>query len=200
MIRPGKFNSLLLPALAVLALASSAEAHTGHGVHGFVHGALHPITGLDHLLAMLAVGVWATRSDANPKRWWLLPAVFVACLVVGLMLGVASVPLPGVEFGIKGSVVVLGVLVAGGWKLPMTYAIGITALFAICHGHAHGAEMPTDTSGLTYGLGMVLATAALHAMGVGIGFLASKDSMLPMLRIGGGAMAAVGVLLMTGVM
>lgn len=173
-------------------------AHAGHGSHGFADGFLHPITGLDHLLAMIAVGLWTTRADASPKRWWVLPATFVATLMVGLAVGVFGPDVPGVELGIQGSVIALGVLIAVGRRVPMPFAIGITALFALCHGHAHGVEIPADASVFTFALGMVLATAMLHLAGIGVGRLLRDEKALPVLRIGGGAIAAVGVLLIAG--
>ncbi len=156
----------LLPLRLVLAavtalLPTAAFAHTGIGATtGFGHGFVHPLTGIDHVLAMTAVGMFAWQLGG--RALWLVPATFVGLMAAGGALGVAGVGVPFVEAGIALSVVVLGAIVALGIRSPVAVAMGIVGLFAIFHGHAHGAEMPENAGGLTYALGFMLATAALH--------------------------------------
>jgi urease accessory protein len=147
-------------------LPTAAFAHTGHGdAAGLLHGFMHPIGGLDHVLAMVAVGVFAVVLGG--LALWLVPASFVAMMVVGFALGVSGVALPWVELGIALSAVVIGFAAALGRPMPVPGAMALVGVFAIFHGHAHGAEMPADALGLEYALGFVLATAALHLAGIG---------------------------------
>ncbi len=163
----------LLSAALLTLLPTAAFAHTGIGpTIGFGHGFLHPLTGLDHVLAMTAVGMFAWQLGG--RALWLVPATFVVVMALGGALGVAGVSLPFVEVGIALSVVVLGAIVALGIRAPVAVAMGIVGLFAIFHGHAHGAEMPENAGGLAYGLGFMLATAALHGVGIGAGFLIGR--------------------------
>ena len=173
-----------------------AFAHTGVGpTVGFSHGFLHPITGLDHVLAMVMVGMFAAQLGG--RAVWLVPAAFVTVMAVGGALGVAGYPLPFVEIGIALSVVTLGALVAFGVRLPTAVAMAVVALFAIFHGHAHGSEMPETAAGLTYGLGFVVATALLHAAGIGLGLVAGRTRTV-VVRAAGGLAAVAGVALLTG--
>jgi urease accessory protein len=161
---------LQLAALALCLAPTAALAHTGIGdTSGFAHGFMHPLGGLDHLLAMILVGLFAYQVWG--RALWLVPLTFIAVMALGGFLGVAESPVPFIEIGIALSVVVLGAIVAFGIKPPVAAAMAIVGLFAIFHGHAHGAEMPMDASGVAYGLGFMLATALLHAAGVGIGML-----------------------------
>lgn len=190
----------LVPLAAALTLApATAFAHTGVGdAHGFMHGFMHPIGGLDHVLAMVAVGLFAAMLGG--RALWLVPAAFVAMMGVGGLLGINGVQLPFVELGIATSVIVLGAAVALRLKTPSTIAAGLVGFFAIFHGFAHGAEMPTDASGLNYAIGFMLATALLHMAGIGAAFtsgrLARRSNLL--VRAGGGAMALAGVGILTG--
>ena len=183
-------------ALSVL-VATPALAHTGAGsVSGFASGFGHPIGGLDHLLAMIAVGILASQQGG--KSLWLLPVSFVAMMVVGGALGIAGVAVPFVELGIVGSVIVLGAVIALGKHMPTGAAMALVGVLAIFHGHAHGTEMPVDASGFEYGLGFALATAMLHAVGLGLGIAAQKAAakFAPVaVRIGGGVIAAAGLAL-----
>ncbi len=192
-----RHSSLVAFAMAVLA-ATPALAHTGAGtVSGFASGFGHPIGGLDHLLAMVAVGILASQQGG--KSVWLLPLSFVGMMIVGGILGVANVALPFVELGIVGSVIVLGAVIALGKHLPTGAAMALVGLFAVFHGHAHGTEMPATASGIEYGIGFAVATAALHAIGLGLGMLVKKlaEKAAPVaVRAGGGAIAAVGVFLL----
>jgi urease accessory protein len=156
-------------ALAALLLAPTAAfAHTGVGdAHGVVHGFMHPVGGLDHILAIVTVGVFAWQLGG--RAVWLVPATFVLVMAAGGALAVAGVTVPYVEVGIALSVIVLGAVVALGVQAPIAAAIGLVGFFAIFHGHAHGAEMPLEAAGAAYGLGFMAATALLHAVGVGMG-------------------------------
>lgn len=187
--------------LALGALTGAAEAHVGVGsTAGFLHGFTHPLSGLDHVLAMTAVGLFAARLGG--KALWLVPAAFVCMMAVGGAMGVSGMTLPGVEVGIAASVIVLGAAVALEFNLPTSLAMGLVGFFALFHGHAHGAEMPLEASGFTYGFGFTLATAILHGFGIALGLLvariATRRSSFTIMRIAGGAMATVGVGMMTG--
>jgi urease accessory protein len=156
----------LLLALAILALSPTiAFAHTGIGhPAGFFHGFEHPIGGMDHVLAMVAVGVFAFVLGG--RALWQVPLSFVGMMIAGFALGVAQIEVPFVELGIALSSVVIGAAAALGRPMPVALAMGLVGVFAIFHGHAHGAEMPETAAGLTYALGFVIATALLHAAGI----------------------------------
>lgn len=153
---------LLLPALA---LAHSAAGITG----GLLSGFTHPLFGVDHMLAMVAVGIWGAQLG-NPALWF-LPVAFPLVMALGGVLGVLGIPLPAVEIGIAVSVLVLGVLVALTVRPPLWVALVIVAVFAIFHGYAHGRELPTAADPFAYGIGFVVATGLLHACGIAIGLL-----------------------------
>lgn len=193
----------LLTALAATAilLPQAALAHTGVGdTNGFAHGFMHPIGGVDHVLAMVAVGILAAQLGG--RAIWLVPAAFVGMMVVGGAIGMSGVDIPFVEIGIALSVVVLGLAVALGLNLPLVAAMALVGFFAIFHGHAHGAEMPETASGLGYGIGFVLATALLHAAGVGIGLAIGRIGSAASPRItqvAGGAMTIAGVAMLSGI-
>lgn len=191
-----KRSIFALAALSAL-IASPALAHTGVGsVAGFPAGFGHPISGLDHILAMLAVGILAAQLGG----WalWMVPATFVGMMVVGGVFGITGVAVPFVEQGILGSVIILGVVIAVGRRMPVAVAMSLVGVLAIFHGHAHGTEMPVSASGLEYGLGFALATALLHAIGIGVGMGAQKASekLAPIaVRVGGASIAAAGLVL-----
>jgi urease accessory protein len=186
-------GSAALTAFLTLA-AGPALAHTGVGsVSGFAAGFGHPIGGLDHVLAMVAVGILAAQQGG--RALWLLPIAFVVMMMVGGVLGVTGVALPYVEMGIVGSVIVLGMVIAVGRRMPVALAMVLTGAFAVFHGHAHGTEMPLNASGLAYGAGFVLATASLHIAGIGLGLGAAKLTRPRALRLGGGAIALAGLAL-----
>ena len=185
--------------LAGALLPTAALAHTGIGAAGgFAHGFWHPIGGLDHVLAMVAVGAFAVRLGG--RAVWLVPAAFVAMMAVGGFAGMEGIQLPFVETGIALSVVVLGLAVAFQWKLPVAAASALVGLFAIFHGHAHGSEMPVDASGLAYAAGFMLATASLHVAGIGLGLAVGRIGARSRLALqaSGGAMALAGVALLSG--
>jgi len=147
-----------------------AWPHVGSGeAGGFVTGLQHPISGLDHVIAMLAVGLWGAQLG-NPALW-LLPVVFPMMMAGGGCLGLLRIPLPGVEVGIAVSAIVLGLMVLAEARLKIYLAMVIVAFFAIFHGHAHGTELPAGQSGLLYSIGFVAATGCLHAVGIAIGLI-----------------------------
>lgn len=172
-------------------LAGPALAHTGVGaVHGFGAGLMHPLFGLDHLLAMVAVGLWAGLTGGRARLAY--PLAFVGMMVLAGLWGMSGAALPGVEIGIAVSVVVLGLAIALKATPPLAAGAAACAIFAIFHGHAHGAELPQASSGLGYALGFVLATAALHGAGLGLaGLLAARAPLLA--RVAGGGLALAGV-------
>lgn len=161
----------LVPALAiVLASAHSALAHEQAGVAGgLVTGLLHPISGLDHVTAMIAVGIWGAQLGA--PAIWLLPITFPLVMAMGGVLGVLGVPLPAPEIVIASSALVLGCAVAARLRLPLAACAFVVGVFAIFHGHAHGAELPRAVNSLAYGVGFVWGTGILHLCGIGIGAL-----------------------------
>lgn len=181
-------------AVVALALPGVAQAHTGFHVFGGADvGFAHPFSGLDHLLTMVAVGLWA--ASLGGKARILVPAAFVVVMAAGAALGAAGVTLPAVETAITVSVVAVGVLVAAAVRVPVGAAMTIVAVFALFHGHAHGSEMPAMASPLAYGLGFVAATAILHGVGLLLG-AARESRMVPVLaRAAGGAIAVTGVAL-----
>ncbi|WP_439543494.1 HupE/UreJ family protein [Hyphomicrobium sp.] len=191
-------RSLIKPALAGLLIAltsGQASAHVGHGdVEGLMHGFLHPIGGLDHLLAMVAVGLLAALLGG--RALWMVPVTFLAMMAAGAGLAMAGFELPFVELGISASVVALGVAVAFQLPLPVIAAMGIAGFFAVFHGAAHGAEMPVDASGASYAAGFLAATALLHLAGIGIGMALSRlASNRDAMRLAGGAISVAGLYL-----
>jgi urease accessory protein len=191
---------LALAALAALA-PSVAFAHTGvGGTAGFVHGFAHPMTGLDHVLAMVMVGLFAYQLGG--RALWLVPATFVGVMAIGGVLGVAGIGVPFVEVGIALSVIVLGAVVAFRIQAPTALAMAVVGLFAVFHGHAHGTEMPETAAGAAYGLGFMLATALLHTAGIGFGVLlgrAAERRGALVTRAAGAAAAVAGVALLAGI-
>lgn len=189
----GMHGKLCLLALCLVA-PSLAQAHPLPGQSSSLLGGLaHPLSGLDHILAMVAVGLWAAQLGG--RSVWLVPAAFVGCMSIGGGLAISGFSLPMVETGIAVSVLVLGILIAITARLPLAASMALVGLFAVFHGHAHGTEMPASVSGLSYGLGFVLATAGLHACGISIGRLAQQQSTTPLLRFAGAAIALVGLFL-----
>ena len=186
----------LTAALALVALgAAPAAAHPGPG-DGFAAGFAHPLGGFDHLLVMVAVGLWAAQLGG--RALWAVPAAFVAVMAAGGALGTAGVALPGVEAWIAASAVVLGLAVAFAIKAPVAAGAALVGLFALFHGHAHGSELPAGASGLAFGLGFALATAALHGAGLAAGLYSRDVAGRWVARAGGAATAAAGLLLIVG--
>lgn len=180
-----------------LAQAQTALAHPGHPGHEFSDGWWHPLLGVDHLLAMVAVGLLAVRMGG--RGLWLMPSMFVAAMVGGGLLAATGVALPGVELGILASVLVLGLLVAASWRLPLAAGAGLTALFAVCHGYAHAAEMVAGGSLSAYAAGFVSATAMLHISGIAAGLLLARAADAKPLRLAGGAISVASLLMVLGV-
>jgi len=181
-------------ALAVSALPSVALAHTGaEHAFSFASGFKHPFTGLDHMLAMMAVGLWAGLNGG--RALWLWPVAFVGVMVLGGLLGISGVPVPMVEAGILASVVVLGLLVLAAAQLPVAVGAILVAAFALLHGHAHGAELPGEAAAASYAAGFAIATAILHAIGIGVSRLASNANGRLAVRGAGALVAAAGVAL-----
>ncbi|MCB0964278.1 MAG: HupE/UreJ family protein [Acidimicrobiales bacterium] len=183
-------------AAAVLA-ASPAGAHTGRGAAGAADGLLHPVTGPDHLLAMVAVGVVAALA-VRGRAAWAVPGAFLGGMVLGGAAGLAGAPLPGAELVIAGSVVVLGLAIVAAVELRGRLAgatLGLLALAGVAHGHAHGAEAPTSAHPVAYVAAFALATALLHVAGMGIGTAIRERGVA---RLGLGAATAVAGLLLLG--
>ncbi len=184
----------IAPALLFAIVVGSFEpalAHEGAGVAGgFASGFTHPLHGPDHLIAMVAVGLWG--AFLGRPAIWMLPVVFPLVMAFGGALGVAGVPVPYIETGIAASAVVLGLLVAFAVKAPLAVAAVIVAAFAIFHGHAHGTELPQAANPLAYSMGFVVATGLLHLAGVGIGLLTASNAGKILVRALGGAIALGG--------
>jgi urease accessory protein len=181
--------------LLVLLTADAALAHTGHGVSAtLASGFVHPLTGLDHLLAMVAVGLWAAQIGG--RALYALPAAFLSLMLIGGLVGMSGAALPAVETMIVGSVLVLGGAIALGRPLPWSLASAMVGGFALFHGFAHGAEMPGAATAASYGVGFLLATAALHGVGIGIGLAFERLAARPLLRFAGAAVLVCGLGLM----
>ncbi|HTA31293.1 MAG TPA: HupE/UreJ family protein [Candidatus Cybelea sp.] len=179
-------KSLLALSLLVV-LPNLAEAHILLGTsHGFTAGFLHPLTGWDHLLAMFAVGLWAAQHRG--RALWLIPLSFVSVMLLGGILGLAGVSVPGAELAIAISVLILGGLVATMTQFRPTLSVAVVGLFAIFHGYAHGHEMPAAAAALPFSVGFVLATALLHGLGLAAGLVLQEKPRV--LRWAGAAIAA----------
>jgi urease accessory protein len=179
--------------MVLCALAASlALAHTGSVGGGLVGGLAHPLFGPDHVAAMVAVGLWGAFLGA--PAIFILPVVFPLVMALGGALGIFGVPLPGVEVGIAVSAVTLGMMVALAAKPPLWVAAIIVGLFAIFHGHAHGAELPPGADAVAYSAGFVIATGALHLCGVALGLLARWPAGLIAVRAAGGVIAIAGLM------
>jgi urease accessory protein len=182
-----------LLALAFSLAAAPALAHTGHGTDGFGAGFAHPFGGLDHLLAMVAVGVWAARAGLEQR--WVWPAVFVSAMTIGASLGYVGIALPGMELLIALSVVVLGAALALSWRATTLLGALVIAACGVAHGWAHGAEAPTEAAAV-YMAGFLVATALLHAIGLAIGQARVPQ---PAVRLAGLGVALAGMVLAAGV-
>jgi urease accessory protein len=184
----------LVPAVAAHALAGwplLAWAHTESGrVGGLLAGLQHPVSGLDHVLAMVAVGLWGAQLGA--PAIWLLPITFPLVMAFGGALGLMGMPLPRAEVGIALSALVLGLAIVTAWRPALSAAAGVVGFFAIFHGHAHGTELPPGANSLAYSLGFVAATGALHAGGIGIGVVQRWGTGKLALRAAGACVAAAG--------
>ena len=174
-----------------IALSGPALAHTGPGLAiGLLSGFMHPITGLDHLVAMVAVGLWGAQLGA--PGIWLLPVCFPAVMALGGVMGVVGVPLGHVELFVALSALVLGGAVAASLRVPFWAAAIVVSVFAVFHGFAHGQELPSAAMPLAYGIGFVTATGMLHAAGIGIGVLTRWPVGAVSIRVLGAAIAGLG--------
>ncbi len=192
----GVSQAIALATATISVTAGVAEAHTGlpGHTHGFADGVLHPLSGLDHIGAMLAVGLWA--ASLGGRALWAVPSAFVALLAAGAAIGMSfSGGLPLVEAMITASVVVLGLVVAADLRLPVLPAAALVGLFAVFHGLSHGAEMPAMAQPLAYGAGFILATATLHLGGIGLGIGLHRLSGRVATRAAGALTACLGVAL-----
>jgi urease accessory protein len=193
-------TALRIAAASLVLVPTVALAHPGHdGAPDLFHGFMHPLGGLDHILAMVAVGLMAAHLGG--RALWLVPASFVAAMAVAGIGGMMGIGLPHMETGIALSVLVLGAAIAARLTMPVAAAMGLVAFFAIFHGYAHGIEMPETASGLAYGAGFLAATALLHGIGIATGLMIGRaDARFGrrIMRIGGTAAAVVGALLLTG--
>jgi urease accessory protein len=182
---------VLVLLLTTLMVPSLAHAHVGVSeTSGLLHGMGHPLSGLDHICAMVAVGLWAAQM--GERSIWAVPLTFITVMALGGILGMMGTNLPLVETGIVISVLTLGVLIAASVRLPLVASIIIVGLFAICHGHAHGAEMPETASGLAYAAGFIIATAFLHACGIGLGIAIQRLVSPKIVRCAGTAILLCG--------
>jgi urease accessory protein len=187
-------NPTRFPTAIILMLASSvAFAHPGHNVSGLAAGLMHPFTGMDHLLAIVAVGLWAARG--GNRKVWLLPATFMTTLVLGAVIAMQWPSLPMVETGIAVSVLALGLLVSLSMQLPAMPSVAIIALFGLLHGYAHGLELPESAAPAAYALGFLAATASLHLGGIAVG-IASRHRYARLSRILGSVIAISGAFLL----
>ena len=181
-----------------LQTASVGLAHSGEGISGgFLSGLLHPIFGWDHVVAMVAVGLWG--AVLGRPAIWILPIVFPLVMAIGAALGVAGVPVPFIEAGIALSGVVLGLLIVFLIKAPLAVAAVVVGLFSIFHGHAHGTELPEAANPIAYAVGFVIATGLLHLAGILLGTLMKSDAGRLVVRAGGGVIALVGAAFLFGV-
>jgi urease accessory protein len=169
-----------------------AGAHVdGAQAAGFLTGLQHPWSGLDHVLAMIAVGLWGAQLGS--PALWVLPIAFPMMMAMGAMMGLMGIPVPGVEVGIALSAIVLGTMILAEVRLKLAVAIAIVGIFAIFHGHAHGTELPAGQSGLMYSMGFVIATGCLHGVGVALGLVHRLSLGRLAIRGTGTFIAAMGV-------
>jgi len=185
-------NRLISTIILLLVFPVMAWAHqSGDIAGGLVSGLIHPITGLDHVVAMVAVGLWG--AQLKRPAIWILPVVFPLIMAIGGAIGVAGIKIPGIEIGIALSAIVLGILIFFEAKPPLWIAIIIVAFFAIFHGYAHGAELPASAQPLAYAVGFVVMTGMLHVCGIIIGTIHKWKSGQLIVRILGGLVSLTGV-------
>jgi len=195
--RPSSLARAVVATAVLLLLQGDASAHSTTGnIGGFVSGFEHPLTGLDHIVAMIAVGLWGAYLRA--PAMWLLPVVFPVVMAFGGALGVLHVTLPAVETCIALSGLLLGLAVAFAVRPPLWVAAVIVGFFAIFHGHAHGTELPNSANAMTYAIGFVIATGLLHLSGIALGLLLRWPWGHVVVRLSGAAIAVIGCLFLTG--
>lgn len=185
---------LWLSVIAGALLPSFAYAHVGiTEASGFLHGLTHPTGGLDHVCAMLAVGLWAAQTGG--RSVWAVPLTFVSVMALGGALPMLGISLPFVEQGIVLSVLLLGILIAAPVRFPLWLSGSMAGLFALWHGHAHGAEMPALASGIEYALGFMLATALLHVIGIALSLGIQRLAHERVIHAAGASIALCGIYL-----
>jgi urease accessory protein len=182
---------LALALLTVLLWTPGAHAHVQGDAGGFLSGLGHPVSGLDHVLAMIAVGLWGAQLGA--PALWLLPVAFPMVMALGGLVGLLGIPLPGVEVGIAASALLLGLAVMSELRPPLAAAVALVGVFGVFHGHAHGTELPPGESALLYSTGFVMATGCLHGVGIAIGLVHPRPWGKALLRGAGAAVAVAGV-------
>jgi urease accessory protein len=185
---------LLILATALLAPATVLAHNPGGVAGGFASGFMHPLTGIDHILAMVAVGIWGAQLGA--PAIWALPIAFPLVMSVGGAMGVRGVPLPGVELGIAASALMLGLMIFLEARPSLVVAALLVGFFAIFHGYAHGKELPHAANPLAYGVGFVLATGLLHVSGISLGLIHRWPSGARVLRVAGGGISLAGLFLL----
>jgi len=181
------------PLLFLIAFcAQSTQAHIQKGeAIGFLSGLRHPISGLDHVMAMIAVGLWG--AQLGQPAIWVLPVAFPMVMALGGMMGLLGIPLPGIEYGIAASMILLGAAVMCELRPPLALAAALVGFFAIFHGHAHGTELPPGENGLLYSMGFVMATGLLHGVGISVGLVHRWTWGRMFLRFAGAFIAGAGV-------
>jgi urease accessory protein len=185
----------ILMLLVLLFGAPPADAHILQGeASGFFTGIGHPVSGLDHVLAMVAVGLWGAQLGA--PALWLLPVTFPMVMALGGLVGLLGVPLPGIEVGIAASAIVLGLAVMSALRPPLAVAAIVVGFFGICHGYAHGAELPPGQNAFLYSMGFVVATGCLHGVGIALGSVHRWLWGQRLLRAAGAVVALAGVFFM----
>lgn len=189
----GKAAGTLFPAaLALLLLPATVFAHQETGsITGIVSGLKHPVSGMDHVLAMISVGLWG--AQLGPPAVWALPVAFPMVMAFGGMLGLMGISLPGIEIGIAVSAIVLGAMIVTESRPPLWIAAALVGFFAIFHGHAHGTELPAGSSGLLYSIGFVAATGMLHGVGIAMGLVHRFRGGRLAVRAAGAVVSAAGV-------
>ena len=180
-------------AFSTMLIGMPAFAHPGHGAESFAAGVAHPLSGLDHIAVMVAVGLWAALKGG--RALWAWPAAFVGVMLIGGALGMAHVALPFVEPGILASVVVLGLMVALAVDVPVAAGAALIGAFALLHGHTHGVVVAENLGGVEYMAGFALATATLHGVGIGFARLMQRASLRSLVRLAGAACVVLGVAL-----
>ena len=194
-----RFSTIFCLTIFITLISNSlASAHSGEGITGgFLSGLAHPVFGWDHVVAMVAVGLWG--AVLGRPAIWILPIVFPLVMAIGAAMGVAGIPVPFIETGIALSGVLLGLMILFMIKAPMAIAAVLVGLFAIFHGHAHGTELPEAANPIAYAVGFVIATGLLHLAGIVIGTLMASEMGKWVVRAGGALIALVGAAFLFGI-
>ena len=195
MMRTLRKQLMVLLTIGAMSVASPAWAHDGTGLAGgFLSGFAHPLSGPDHMLAMVSVGLWG--AFLGRPLVYVLPTIFPIVMVGGAALGMIGAPMPPVELGIAASVIALGACIAGAVRAPVVIAAPIVGAFAIFHGYAHGRELPSAADPLGYSLGFVMATGLLHISGIALGLIGHRPGGSTAIRAAGAVIAAAGLALL----